>query len=218
MRVSRSGTSSSVTRHQPLLQAGNLAGGAVAGHHDLLVAVEQRVEGVEELLLDALLAAEELHVVDQQHVHAAVLLAELHQRVVRQRVDVLVGEFLGRHVRDARAGLEPRIVADGVHEVRLAEAHAAVHEQRVVGAGRGLRHRERRRVREVVGRTDHEGLKRVTRIQPRLAPGRLRRVTRGGMAGRLRSGRRCGSRRARCGCGGRTIPGGKSRDDHADLQ
>ena len=65
---------------QALLQAWYLAGRPVAGHDDLLVAVEEGVEGVEELLLHALLAAEEMNVVDQQQVDVAVLLAELHER------------------------------------------------------------------------------------------------------------------------------------------
>jgi hypothetical protein len=46
----------------------DLAGAAVAGEDDLFAGLEEVVEGVEELLLDALLAGEELHVVDQQHV------------------------------------------------------------------------------------------------------------------------------------------------------
>ena len=44
--------------------------------------VVERVEGVEELVLRALLAGEELDVVDQQHVDVAVALAELEDALV----------------------------------------------------------------------------------------------------------------------------------------
>jgi hypothetical protein len=48
----------------------------------------QRVEGVEELLLHAFLAAQELDVVDQQQVHRAVLLAELDQPLASARASM----------------------------------------------------------------------------------------------------------------------------------
>jgi hypothetical protein len=53
----------------------------------------QRVEGVEELLLHALLAGEELDVVDEQHVDGAELVAEAGHLVVAERVDQLVDEL-----------------------------------------------------------------------------------------------------------------------------
>ena len=53
---------------QPVLEGGDGAGVAVGGQHDLLVGLVERVEGVEELLLEALLALHELDVVDQQDV------------------------------------------------------------------------------------------------------------------------------------------------------
>ena len=108
-RVSTSGGCRSVdqapleARDQALLQVLDLAGRPVAGQHDLLVRLVQGVERVEELLLDALLAGQELDVVDQQHIGLAVLPAEPDQLVVLDGVDVLVGELLGGDVGDARA-------------------------------------------------------------------------------------------------------------------
>ena len=58
----------------------------------------QRVEGVEELLLNPLLAGKELDIINQQHVGLPVLFAEFHQLILLNRGDVLVGEFLGGHV------------------------------------------------------------------------------------------------------------------------
>ena len=47
-------------------------------------------------------------------------------------------------------------MADRVHQVRLAEADAAVEKERVVRARRGFRDRLRSRVREPVGVADDE--------------------------------------------------------------
>ena len=68
-------------------------GWPIAREDDLLVTVEERVEGVEEFLLRALLAGEELDVVDQQHVGLPVALAEFDQGVVLDRVDEFVVNF-----------------------------------------------------------------------------------------------------------------------------
>ena len=57
---------------QPVLEGGDGVGRAVRGQHDLAVGLVERVEGVEELLLEALLALHELDVVDQQDVDLAV--------------------------------------------------------------------------------------------------------------------------------------------------
>ena len=56
---------------QAFLEVVEVAGEAVARDHELAAGVVERVEGVEELLLAARLALEELDVVDQQHVDAA---------------------------------------------------------------------------------------------------------------------------------------------------
>ena len=145
-----------------------LFGRAVAGDHDLLHGLVQRVEGVEELFLGAFLLGQELDVVHQQHVHVAELVAEADHLVVAQRVDHLVGELLAGDVADGRLGLPALdLVADGLHQVGLAHADAAVEEERVVGLGRTLRHRLAGGVGELVAAADHEGVKGVARIQLR---------------------------------------------------
>src|SRR5688572_13164099 len=100
------------------------------------MAIEERVEGVEELLLRAFLAAEELDVVDQQQVRLAITLPELYQRAVLDRVDEFVDEELTREIHHLRVLLfREDVLADRLHQVRLAEPDAAVNEERVVGAG-----------------------------------------------------------------------------------
>jgi hypothetical protein len=73
-------------------------------------------------------------------------------------------------------------VTDGLEEMRLAEAHAAVDEEGVVRLGRGFGDRQASRLRELVRRADDEGLKAVSRIE-------VRRRRRGG---RRRYGRQRG--------------------------
>src|SRR5213075_2473991 len=98
---------------------------------DLAARLVERVEGVEELLLDSLLVLEELHVVDQQQVVVAVPLLEALDALVAQRVDEVVHEGLARDVADGqRARMLENVVRDRLQQVRLAKAGTAVDEQR----------------------------------------------------------------------------------------
>ena len=58
-----------------------------------------------------------------------------------------------------------RIMTDGVHQVGLAQTHAAVDEQRVVGLGGHLRHRQRHRMGETVAAAHHKGVKGILGVQ-----------------------------------------------------
>ena len=153
-------------RDQPVFQVLNLAGRPVAGQHDLLVRLVQRVEGVEELLLNPLLAGQKLDVVNQQHVRLPVFLAESGELVVLDAVNVFVGELLGGDVGDARALLvADDMLADGVQQMRLAQADAAVKEKRIVGFAGRLRHRQRGGVGKIVVVADHERVEGVLGIE-----------------------------------------------------
>jgi hypothetical protein len=117
--------------------------------HHLPVLVDQRIEGVEELLLGRILAADELHVVDHQHVDRAELLLERDGVLEAQCLHELVHELLGGEVdHPPRRRVPPDLPCDGMHQMRLAEADAAIEEQRVerrAAAGR-------RRFRDAAGR------------------------------------------------------------------
>ena len=142
-------------------------GGGVGGDDDLLAGLVEVVERVEELLLRALLAGDELDVVDQEEIDGAVLGAELRGAVVADRVDELVREALGREIEQAEARVEARdLVADRVEQVRLAEADAAVDEERVVGLRGQLGDRLAGGLRELVGVADHEGIEGVRGLRP----------------------------------------------------
>ena len=120
----------------------------------------QRVEGVEKLLLRALLAGQKLDIVDQQHIGLAIPLAELLHRGGFDRGDRLVGEFFTIHIDN----VEIRMVfldldLDGVQKVGLAQTGRPVDEQRVVRAGGVGRNGLRGRKRKLVGRALDEVLK-----------------------------------------------------------
>ena len=161
---------------EPVLERGDVVGRPVGGEHDLAAGLVEGVERVEQLLLEALLALDELDVVDEQHVgRVAVLAPEGVLGAVPDRLDVVVEERLGRDVADQEVGVVlPHEVGDGLEEVGLAQAGVAVDEQRVVGQRRPLGHGEGGGVGEAVGRADDEGVEGVLRVQ-RLGAGLRRR-------------------------------------------
>jgi hypothetical protein len=91
-------------RAQPFLEPFHLLRIAVGGQDDLLLTFQQRVEGMEEFFLGALLAGEELDVVDQQRIGGTVVLLEFVDRVVLQRLDHVRNEALGVQVDDPAVG------------------------------------------------------------------------------------------------------------------
>ena len=80
--------------------------------------------------------------------------------------DHLVGELLRRQVDDALAReAVVHLMADGVHQVRLAQAHAAVEEEWVVAVARCFGHGLGGRVGELGVVTDDERREAKTRIE-----------------------------------------------------
>ena len=155
-------------RTQPVFKVRQLLGRTVAGDDDLLIQLMQRVEGVKELLLRALLAAEELDVVDQQHIHRAIAVAKARHLVIAHRVDHVIGELLAGHIaHHSGSGARLHLVPDGLHQVRLAQAHAPVQKERVVGLAGLLRHRRGRRVGKLVTAAGYKAVELVARVQLR---------------------------------------------------
>ena len=128
----------------------------------------QRVEGVEEFFLRALLAGKELDIVDHQDVDRPVFLAEEFGLALLDGADDLVGELLTRDVEHAHLGVVlQHAVADGVHEMCLAEADAAVHEKRVVDLAWRFGNGHGGRMGKAVRAACHERLEGVLRVQRR---------------------------------------------------
>ena len=166
-------------RDEALFELGDFAGRLVAGENDLFAAFEERIEGVEELLLRALFAGEELDVVDEQDVGLAVPATEFDQGIRLNGIDELVGEGLAAHVSHlGPAAQGGQMMADGLEEVGLAETDPAVDEERVVGAGRGFGHGQGSGVGEFTVGSDHERIEHVVRVEPLGAgdSGRFRRL------------------------------------------
>ena len=185
IRVSRSGAVRSAMRpHSNRLRSRSSRvriafGGRSERQDDLLAVLVDRVERVEELFLGPFLVGDELDVVDEEQVDPPVAGPELVDLALLDRGDELVGELLARRVDDALAReLGDDLVADGVHQVGLAEADPAVQEERVVGVAGALGDRQARGVGEAVGRADDEVRERVARVEVGRAalaadPGRL---------------------------------------------
>ena len=172
---------------QPLLELAEVARQAVRREHDLRAGLVQRVERVEELLLGAGLGLEELDVVDEQHVDAAVRGLEALDVMAVERAEEVVRERLGGRVAHGRAAaVRGDVVGDRVEQVGLAEAGRPADVQRVVGEAGHLGDGERGGVGEAVGVADDELLERVARVEASdrgpARPGRLARA--GSRAGR----------------------------------
>ena len=132
------------------------------------MAVVQRAERVEELLLRTLLAGEELDVIDHQDIRLPVAPAEGNEGVVLDSVDELVGELLASEVNN----LSPlfsgeHVMADGLEKMGLAEPAAPVNEEGIVGAGRRVGDGLRGSVGELVVGADDEALEGVGGIHSR---------------------------------------------------
>ena len=118
---------------------------------------DQRVEGVEKLLLCAFLAGKELDVVDPEEIEGIVAALE---------VVVGIGAHGSHHVGNVTVGMDvlhaglgislQHAVADGMDQMGLAESDAAIDEQRVVAGTRVIRHLQGCRSCKVVGLAGHE--------------------------------------------------------------
>ena len=155
---------------QALLKGGYLLGGLIGGYDYLLAAGVEGIEGVEELLLGGVLAGDELHIVYHQHVHIAVLVAELGVGVVLNGLYELVGKGLAGDVGYAGGGVVLLyFIANGVHKVGLAKANVTVNVERVKCLRRLCRHGLCRGVGYIVAAAYYEGIEGEAGVQQGLA-------------------------------------------------
>src|SRR5512132_658053 len=132
------------------------------------MSVKERVERMEKFLLRPLLTTEKLNVVNQKKVGLAITLPEFYQLTVLDRVDELVDEQLTRDVDHLHVfPFRPDKLADGLHEMGLAQTDAAVNEEGIIRTRRRLRDSETGCMRDFVIPTDDERFKRVSRIESR---------------------------------------------------
>src|SRR5260370_28305261 len=113
------------------------------------------------------LPTENWDVINKEEIGLAITLSDFAQITVRVRVDKLIDDQFAGEIHDFRILLlRPNVLANGLHQMRLAETDAAVNEERVVGARRRLRDRKAGGVRNLVVRADHKRFERVSRIEP----------------------------------------------------
>ena len=149
---------------QAVVEGGHLQRRPVRGDDDLVAGLVDAVEGVEELVLGLLLAGDELDIVHQKEIHAAVAVMEILGRAVFDGPHELVGKVVALDVGDAFLRLTlVDGVADGQQQVRFPEAGIAVDEKGIVGLARILRHGDGGGVGEAVGVADDEVVKGVAR-------------------------------------------------------
>ena len=141
-------------------------GRTVGGQDDLLVALVEIVEGMEELLLRGVFAGNELNIVDQEQVRAAVFEAELVVLAFAQSVDQLVGELVALDIDDVVVRMRfVNLVGNGIEQVRLADAGRAVDEKRVIGICRLFRDGDGCGVCKAVAVADDEVIEGELRIE-----------------------------------------------------
>src|SRR5208283_4334830 len=122
-------------RYQSLLDVAKLLEIDVTGDDDLLAAGHQGLEGVEEFLLCAALAGEELDVVDQQQIERVVVALEFIEGLALIGAHDVADVLLRVDISDL-GGRAPRKdgVSHGMYQMGLAQARSAVQKERVVGA------------------------------------------------------------------------------------
>src|SRR5215216_3747337 len=82
------------------LERGYLTRRTIGADHELFLLIVKRIERMKELFLCAFLAGHKLHVIDQQHVNRAILLAKALRLIVTNSVDKIVHETLRRYVAE----------------------------------------------------------------------------------------------------------------------
>lgn len=185
---------------ETFLQSLHINGRLVGRQHELLAELVQVIEDVEKGHLRLVQADQLVDVVEDEHVETLVEVQEVVRRVFDHRVGVLDAEAVSRNVEDTLLGVHlADAQADGVAEVRLADARWAVDEKRVEGRlARIVRHGYAGRTSQLVGHALEEVIERIATVELRvqflgrhLREGRLDHAThtRTWRSGTCRSGR-----------------------------
>ena len=140
----------------------------ISRNNDLFALVDQSIERVEEFVLRAFFARNELNIVHHEHVNRTEQLFEADRVFFAQRLDKAVHELLSRQIQHAQvrlAGLKfPR---DGLHEVGFTQAYATIQKQRVKSDGIAGSHTTGRGMGQFVGLAHDKRVKRKARIERR---------------------------------------------------
>ncbi len=128
----RAGQAGGQVAAQARLHVGQGGRGAVGRQDDAFAVLDQRGQGAEQFFLRRGLAADELHVVQQQHVGRAQAFLEGRGRAVLHGAHEGREETLGGQIDHLGVGAQAlRLPGDGVQQVGLAVAVGAAEEDRV---------------------------------------------------------------------------------------
>jgi len=142
------------------MDVGQTFGVGVAGHDDMGLACQQGFEGVEELLLRALLVGKKLHVIDQQQIKRVIAFLEFIKGLALIGFDHICDKLFGMDVENfGLRALGNQLISHCVHQMGLAQAHTTVDEKRVVQMTRHARHMHGRSARHAVGTALDQGIK-----------------------------------------------------------
>ena len=122
----------------------------------------QDVEGVEKFLLRTFLTYNKLYVIDHQHIHGTVFVAELCHGCRITATDGLyyfVGKFFGSDIEHLGVRvLFQKEMSDGMHKVGLAQPGSSVKVKRVVCFSGRFRYRKAGRMCKLVVASDYKGI------------------------------------------------------------
>ena len=128
--------------------------------------IDERVEGMEKFFLGRILATDELHIINHQHVDRPELLLEIHRIAFAQCPDEAVHEFLSRQINNtAMRGELLDMPGDGMHEVSLAQPDAAIKEQGIEGNRPRFGHALRSSIGKFVRLTDNKAVEGKARVK-----------------------------------------------------
>ena len=105
----------------------------IRGNNDLLLRFVKFIKGIEKFFLGGDLTDNKLDIVDQKNVNASVLILKVNTLVMLECIDQFVRKLLGSDIEDfqVRSCLH-NVVADGMHQVSLAQAGSSVKEKRII--------------------------------------------------------------------------------------
>ena len=115
------------------------------------------VEGVKEFLLNALLAGQELNVIDQKIIDAAVTRSELGKSIFLDGPDEFVGEFLTGYVSDPTGGVAVQgLMGYGMHQMGLTQSGFTIEKKRIVSVSGSVGYRNACRMGKFTPSADDE--------------------------------------------------------------
>ena len=114
---------------------------------------------MEKFLLRTFLAGDELNIIHRQKIRLPVFFLEFRGGAVADGKNQLIRKFLSLDIQKLVVGVVlPDAPADGIDQMGLAQAAAAVQEQGVIAFGGVIGHRPCGGVRQAVAAAHHEGL------------------------------------------------------------